>query len=135
MRKSGQRGDTIVEVLLAIVVVSVVLVAAYQTTSYNIDDVQSTQEHSEALQLAQAQLEYLHNSSTTPNSGWCFSAAGSLTSGANCMVNASGTTAGTEPKIFQLAFNNAGSTYEITVKWASIQAGTQYNYVNLYYQP
>lgn len=133
-RSVGQRGDTIVEVLIAIVVVSIVLVAAYQTTTRNINGIQSTQEHSEALQLAQTQLEYLHNSSTPPTTGQCYPNNSSTpVGGINCLVDASGTPTSVQPQ-FKLAFSNVGSTYQITVTWASIQAG-ETNNVTLYYQP
>lgn len=135
IRRGDQRGDTIVEVLMAIVVVSVVLVAAYQTTVRNIDGMESTQEHSEALQLAQAQLEYLHNATQQPTNGECYpSGGGAPVGGSSCLVDASGSPTSVLPQ-FKLAFSSVGSTFEMTVSWASIQSGTTTNYVSLYYQP
>jgi prepilin-type N-terminal cleavage/methylation domain-containing protein len=147
--KKTQRGDTIVEVLIAIAVVSLVLVAAYVTTSRNINGLQDTQEHSEALQLAQTQLELLHNSSTQPSgSKQCFlQTTGALTANVNnCMVDSNGCVLGASgcpPTSTIPAFNlnvtkiSSGpttSTYSVDVQWASAIGG-QTNSVQLFYQP
>lgn len=144
-----QRGDTIVEVLIAIVIVSMVLVAAYVTTTHSVNGMQDTQEHSEALQLAQAQLEYLHNSSTQPTNNHCFlQSDGSITNGTNCVVDASGCpivtcdSSNTQPQ-FTLSISQTTSslsnepTFEVTVRWASLLSSSQnqQNNVGLFYQP
>jgi len=54
-----QRGDTIVEVLISLLVISAILVGAFvlsQTSSRNVRD---SQEHAEALGLLQGQVELL----------------------------------------------------------------------------
>lgn len=138
-----QRGDTIVEVLIAIVVVSMVLVAAYVTTTRNVNGMQDTEEHSEALQLAQAQLEYLHNAAVAPTNGSCFLSDGS-TSTTQCVVDASGTPLGpssTEEPQFTLSISQTLTsvvvepTFEISVTWASIDKTSTGNSVSLFYQP
>ncbi len=53
----GQRGDTIVEVLIAIAVVSSVLGITYAAMNRNLLNVRDNQERSEAVKYAQAQLE------------------------------------------------------------------------------
>jgi prepilin-type N-terminal cleavage/methylation domain-containing protein len=136
--RKNQQGDTIVEVLIAIAVVSMVLVAAYVTTVHSVNTMEDTQEHSEALQLAQTQLEFLHNynSSVTPVAdGDCFKADGTLTATAsNCVVNASGTT--TAPTLFTIKItNDSPPTYAVAVTWASLSQGGTTNDVTLYYQP
>ena len=143
-----QRGDTIVEVLIAIVVVSMVLVAAYVTTTRNVDGMQDTQEHNEALQLAQAQLEYLHNAATQPTDHHCFRQSdGSIQSGSDCVVDAGGcpigtcSPTGTQPQFTLDISQTAASipavqpTFEIAVTWSALQQGGQQNRVNLFYQP
>lgn len=52
-------GDTIVEVLIAITVLSMVLGSAYVLANRSLARVREAQEHSEALKLAEAQLEQL----------------------------------------------------------------------------
>lgn len=55
----NQRGDTLVEVLICVLIVTVVLTGAYVTTSKSIQGVRNSQEHTEALKLVQSQLELL----------------------------------------------------------------------------
>ncbi|HUB93493.1 MAG TPA: hypothetical protein VMB52_03235 [Verrucomicrobiae bacterium] len=141
----GEHGDTIVEVLIAIAVVSLVLVVAYTTSTRNISRLEDTQEHSEALQLAQTQLEYLHSAditsrNTAANSG-CFDNTGKpMASGSgSCLVDASDTPVGNssaQPQfLITLTGTSAGNgliTYSAKVTWAGI-ADEQDN-VTLYYQ-
>jgi type II secretory pathway pseudopilin PulG len=54
-----QAGDTIVEVMIAIAVVSAVLAGAFITTNQTVKNVQQAHEHEEALGLLQAQVERL----------------------------------------------------------------------------
>lgn len=55
----SQHGDTIVEVLICLAVISLILAAAYAMTSHNVRAIQDTNERSQALQLAQQQVERL----------------------------------------------------------------------------
>lgn len=132
--RRDQRGDTIVEVMIAIVVISMVLVAAYVTTTRNINGLQDTQEHSEALQLAQAQLEFLHNSATEPADHQCFNTSGGITGGASCMVDASGAPTTSQPQFNIDITNDSPPTFKVTITWASVKAGVTNN-VTLFYQP
>jgi type II secretory pathway pseudopilin PulG len=50
-------GDTIIEVLIALAVISLVLVGAYVSTQKSTLDVRDSQEHTEALKLLQTQIE------------------------------------------------------------------------------
>jgi type II secretory pathway pseudopilin PulG len=52
-----QGGDTIVEVLIAISIVSLVLVGAFVTSNRSLQSTRDTQEHAEATKLAEAQIE------------------------------------------------------------------------------
>jgi Tfp pilus assembly protein PilV len=69
----NKRGDTIVEVLIAIAVVSAVLGSAYAMTSRNVQNSQQAQEHSQALKVAESQVEllksYVAAGNTLPTSG------------------------------------------------------------------
>jgi type II secretory pathway pseudopilin PulG len=55
----NSRGDTIVEVLLAIAIVSSVLGGAFVSASHSLRGTQVSQERGEALQLVEGQLERL----------------------------------------------------------------------------
>ncbi len=57
--KRSERGDTIVEVLIAIAVVTSVLSITYATMNRNLVTMRNNQERTEASKLAQAQLEAL----------------------------------------------------------------------------
>ena len=56
---SGQAGDTMVEVLIAIAVISSVLGSAYAITNRSVQTNQGSQERSVATKVAEAQLELL----------------------------------------------------------------------------
>ncbi len=57
IRKVGQRGDTIIEVLFAIAVLSVTIVGAYGVASRSLQAARQAQERGEALKIAEGQLE------------------------------------------------------------------------------
>jgi len=58
-KTSNQSGDTIVEVLLAIAVVSVVLGGAYASVSRSLNSARASQERNEAVKFVESQLESL----------------------------------------------------------------------------
>jgi Tfp pilus assembly protein PilV len=58
-RTGQQRGDTIVEVLICILIVSMILTGAYVTTNRSTTGVRDAQEHAEGLKLVQSQLEQI----------------------------------------------------------------------------
>ncbi len=57
--KLGSRGDTIVEVLIAVAIVGVVLTGAYASARRSLNGVRASQERAEALKIAEGQLEML----------------------------------------------------------------------------
>jgi prepilin-type N-terminal cleavage/methylation domain-containing protein len=62
----GSRGDTIIEVLIAITIVSAILGGAYVSASRSINGSRQSEERGEALKIAEAQLEYLRALSADP---------------------------------------------------------------------
>lgn len=66
-RSGHQRGDTIVEVLICVLIVSLVLAGAYVTTQRSSVGVRNSQEHSVALKLIQAQVEQLRTNANQEN--------------------------------------------------------------------
>lgn len=65
LKRLGNRGDTIVEVLLAIAVVSAVLGGAYVATNRSLGGVRQSQERGEALKFVEGQLERLKEAAQT----------------------------------------------------------------------
>src|SRR5665213_964934 len=65
-----QNGDTIIEVLVALTLLTFVLVGAYYTASLSFRNDRDAQEHAEAINVAQTQAEELR---IMGNSGWATS--------------------------------------------------------------
>lgn len=63
------KGDTIIEVLLSIAVISLVLVISYSLANRNSQYIQQSQEHGEAQKISEQQLELLR-SYLTPDTDW-----------------------------------------------------------------
>lgn len=61
MRKLFQRGDTIIEVLIALTVISAVLGGAYVTSNRSLKNIRKAQERGEALKITETQVERLRN--------------------------------------------------------------------------
>lgn len=59
IRRLNQRGDTIVEVLIAIAIVGAVLTIAYSIMNRNLQTMRDNQERTEASKIAQEQVETL----------------------------------------------------------------------------
>jgi Tfp pilus assembly protein PilV len=81
MIKLNARGDTIVEVLIAIIVLSTVLVTAYALATRSLKENQQAQEHSQALKIAEGQLEALKayydtGNAVSPGVSFCFATDG-----------------------------------------------------------
>ncbi len=90
MRKirMNQNGDTIVEVMIAMAVASLVIGSAYSISNKSLANSRQAQEHSEAARIAQSQLEQIRQfarSSTTSsllfqdNKSFCIGTNGQLT--------------------------------------------------------
>jgi len=75
--RNNQRGETIVEVLISIAVVSLILTASYALANRSTQATRQSQERSEALKFAEEQLELikaylaLNGVSSVPNTGFC----------------------------------------------------------------
>ncbi len=59
LRGLSQKGDTIVEVLIAISIVSLVLISAYSIANFNLKKTRDSQERAEAMKIAEGQMEKL----------------------------------------------------------------------------
>lgn len=125
-----ERGDTIVEVLIAISVVSLILGGAYVTTNRSLIATRAAEERGNALKLAESQLEQLKGlAKSDPNSifgaatpmPFCVSSvtgAPISSSNAACKVNAGGSPTTTQP-VYSMSIARAsdGNTFTVTNQW------------------
>ncbi|HEV7454322.1 MAG TPA: prepilin-type N-terminal cleavage/methylation domain-containing protein [Candidatus Saccharimonadales bacterium] len=133
----NQRGDTIVEVLISITVISLILGGAYVTTNKSLLATRTAQERSNALKLAESQVEQLKGaiansataatifSSTTP---FCiYATGGTLTvatpASGNCTLNTAGITTAAEPK-FNLSISRTGNDFTVSNTWNNLSGTT-----------
>ncbi|MGD0284500.1 MAG: hypothetical protein ABSB12_02820 [Candidatus Saccharimonadales bacterium] len=158
-----QTGDTIIEVIVAVGVLMMVLVGSYITANRSLHSERDAQEHTQALTIAQGQIEDLHAGYQLDNPdgsvSLCFNPTDPTTStdGNYCYENSAGqfdtspseTTADllpastywyeiTDSHIYDISLT-AGTTsvvsptYEVTVNWPSLSGGT--DTVQLFYRP
>lgn len=136
----NQEGDTIVEVLISIAIVSAILGSAYAVVSRTSKNSQQAREHSQALKIAEGQLETLKvaNTISLPSEQFCFkesnhqpvkisSAAAPLTNlavptiaagyDAECKYADADGSAGTADRYWVAFTRTAANTYKIHVKW------------------
>lgn len=136
---SKQAGDTIVEVVIAVAVVSSVLVGAFTVSSSSVRAIRDSEEHSEALQLLQGQVELLRAAAGTKGTLTAFSLTspfcldGALNhypnTDSHCLANS----------LYQLSItgpaspsSTSTSTFYLQAKWAALAGG--YDYVYLTYR-
>jgi len=136
-----QRGDTIVEVLIAIAVISLVLGGAYVTTNRSLRATRSAQERGNALKLVESQIEQLKGLIATNPAGVFGAGVPSPfcvynntivdPSTGNCTVNTSGAPTTAEPK-FNLAITRSGNAFTVKNNWLDVggnqNAATQITY-------
>jgi len=125
--RSHQRGDTIVEVLIAIAIISLILTTAFTITSKNTLELQNTAERVQAQHLVEAQIESLKANKGLVG-GTCFSATGAPTSGASCTQATEGSGAS-----YLMSITQAGNVYTVNARWTSLGAHTT-SVVTMYYR-
>ena len=146
---NAQRGDTIVEVLIAIAVASSVLAVIYSTMNRNLLITRDTQERAEATKIVQGQMELLKahvdNGDVTVNNGtFCLDA-----SSPTAVAGFTGTPTNTLPEdfshypanckgkglsgLYNIAVVANSGLYKIYVRWDNVQGtGTQDQVVMVY---
>ncbi len=135
-RRLTERGDTVVEVLIAIAVVSLVLGGAFVTSNRNLQNTRDSEERSNALKMAESQVEQLRSLvSTNPNAifgaavpaTFCISGTSALASSSSfCLVDGSGGVTTAEPA-YRLAITRSGNTFTITSSWTKVGSAQQNN--------
>ena len=140
-KRSNQRGDTIVEVLLAIAIIGAVLGGAYVAANRNSMINRASQERLEAIKIAEGQLERLKakaasDSTVFSQTNFCINTANTLVTSTNaqCRVNSSGNPTTGEPS-YRIVITKegdldagplvpgAGAQFKVTITWAEIRGG------------
>lgn len=139
----NQRGDTIVEVLISMLIVSVVLGGAYASSNRSLQTTQSSKERDSALRVAEAQLERLREADLAsvpiaPNS-FCLNGSAALVNNPNPLVPSvdSDDLSEASPNYHDdcqvttgggVAYNTAivknGDVYEVHVRWNRVGGGS-----------
>lgn len=129
--KLNNIGDTIVEVLISIAALGLVATTGYTIAVKSADRITETQLDSNALQLAQSQIEFLRQSPSSDktyfaSAGSCFDQAGNVTT--SCKFDPPYNINITEPT----PNDSNETTYAVTVSWAGDNGANQS--VTLYYE-
>lgn len=125
---SDVRGDTIIEVLIAIGIVSLALTSAYAVTNRNAQASQKIQEQGQAQKLVEGQIELLRGYSGTIPANGCMLSGTTAGSGTACQ----GITAASSGAKYKLSINLAVDTYTVSATWDAL--GGQQGNVTMYYR-
>ena len=133
LRSLGERGDTIVEVLIAVAVVSLILGGAYVATNKSLLGSRAAQERGDALKLVESQFESIKaiaagtNSDSVLGSGtpasFCIvnSTTVAISTSAGCKVSAKGTATTKEPAYNLSVVRTNNTTFTVTNTWSAIE--------------
>lgn len=137
VKRLGQRGDTIVEVLISIGIVSLILTGAYVTTHRSTQGIRDAQEHAEALKLAQGQLEQVRQNahtatptvfSQTAGNQFCMVDAIVVTNTVSCTQDSAGNPTTSQPAyVLQVSRQDCSigancHQFTVQVQWDSVTA-------------
>jgi prepilin-type N-terminal cleavage/methylation domain-containing protein len=150
LKRLGQRGDTIVEVMIVLAVLGLALSISYATANRGLQQSRNAQEHSQALGIIDSQVELLRSAfakqagSTLPGTPFCLAPPGAsqvvnpttLGTGANGFresiktdpidpgdPNANTAYPGpcTQNNLYRVSIVNRGSgVYDLRVRWSGI---------------
>lgn len=131
-----ERGDTVVEVLIAIAIVSLVLGGAYVTANRSLQSTRDAEERSNALKLAEAEVEDIkYMSAAMPNALFAPSVPASYclvthvvhaSSSAQCTVGSNGAPT-TAPPAYSMSITRVGNTFTVRVVWTKVGSDRQNN--------
>ncbi len=112
-----EKGDSIVEVLIALAIISSVLVSAFAITTKNVQSLQDNQERIQAQNLVQGQIESLRAQNGITTSGGCFNGV-IETSACNAFTQSGSGATYTVSVTGPAGLNHAPpSLYTVTVRW------------------
>lgn len=142
----NQRGDTIVEVLISIAIISLILAGAYAITNTSLRTTRDSEERAAALKLTQGQFELIRsmmnstagaavlNAPPATTGSFCIipnTTASSqptvlASTSANCKQNTTGVPTTVEP-VYKLAITKSGNLFTARTTWNSIIDSSQDN--------
>ena len=133
-----QAGDTIVEVIIAVAVVATILVGAFTVTNHSSRTVRDSEEHAQALQYLQGQVELLRHASAVRsrlpnalNTPFCLSSS-------TYYQPASGNGNCTQASLYDLSISSPTSspavgsttTFNLVATWPALGGGTDTVYLS-----
>jgi type II secretory pathway pseudopilin PulG len=144
-----ERGDTIVEVLIAIGIISTVMSGAFVTTNHSLTASRNAQERLNATKLLESQIELAKSvAAANPNAlfgagvpaHFCLTSAAAVVidTNASCTVDTSGNPIpSTSQPAFHLTVSRSGNTFTFTDTWTAYGGQTTNNVFMEYrlYQP
>jgi Tfp pilus assembly protein PilV len=131
LKKLRDRGDTIVEVLIATAVISLILGISYATVVHSTNMTQDAQSQSEALQLAKAQVEFLRAKGAPAAGQSCYDSMGNPTN--SCRISPSGAATTVQP-YFDLDISTINNgVYVVKATWYPSSAPSAS--MHMYYRP
>ncbi len=141
-----ERGDTLVEVMIAIAIISLILGGAYVTTNRSLQATRAAQERAVALKLAESQIERLKgliatnpSAVQTATNPFCVSYTTGLpvaTTNAECALNTEALQTTSEP-IFRISILRGGPTgndFVLTEQWENVGGAVNKNNLQLRYR-
>ena len=141
-RRRVQAGDTIVEVLIAIAIITLVLTTAYATTNKNSQTMQAVQERTQAQKLVERQIELLRAADSLPSGSFCF-VDDQTTATPNtdpqatdpCAFDSSvAVSSNTSGVLYHIAISPSGSNnYQVKATWDRLGGGSA-NVTMYYYE-
>lgn len=126
-----ERGDTIVEVLIAVTIMSMVLGGAFVTTNRSMQTSRTTEEHGTGLKLAESQLEQIKGLVSSdpskvfdsPYTNFCVYVGEVYdSSNANCRVDIKGKPLASGVQ-YALSVARSNNTFTVNVRWDKVGGG------------
>lgn len=134
IKKLTNTGDTIVEVLIAIAVVSAALGGAFVSVNNSLQGTIASQERGEALKLLEGQTERLKQATDSP--GWTLPAVWAgfcMDDSANRVASCSAGTDGRYSLSIQRIDSLDNRTYQATATWDRVGGGEQQS-IDIFYR-
>lgn len=131
----NQRGDTIIEVLIAVAIVSLVLTAAYALTNKNVAATQEVQEQAYAQKMVEQQVELLRSSAPPAQKGCYKTTDGTFAVAATPAPNpdpCAVTHGGATYHMLITPPSGSSSTYTVKADWDTV-TGSRAN-ITVYYK-
>lgn len=141
LMRLNHRGDSIVEVLISIAIISLVVASAFALTNRNTSSMQASKEHVQGQKMVERQIELLRQEADkNAVVGGCFDSSGDKKTGADCVVMADGqktpdnySGASYTLSITKTSNPSSPNIFVVSAKWERLGGGT--GEVTMYYVP